>query len=135
MNRLPKRNLLLAGVISIIVIALVIGAVRPRGTSGAGPTVPAEVMVAQVEQKDVPIYGEWIGTLDGLTNADVRAQVTGYLLRQGYQEGAFVKKVNCSLRLTHGPSKQHSTRLKVNWRKPEPCSPIPKLSKGELSLT
>jgi membrane fusion protein (multidrug efflux system) len=46
----------------------------------------------QVEQKDVPIFGEWIGTLDGLTNADVRAQVTGYLLRQGYQEGAFVKK-------------------------------------------
>jgi membrane fusion protein (multidrug efflux system) len=49
-------------------------------------------MVAQVEQKDVPIFGEWIGTLDGFTNADVRAQVTGYLLRQGYQEGAFVKK-------------------------------------------
>ncbi len=92
MNRLPKRNLLLAGVISIIVIALVIGAIRPRGTSGAGPAGPADVLVAQVEQKDVPIYGEWIGTLDGLTNADVRAQVTGYLLRQGYQEGAFVKK-------------------------------------------
>jgi RND family efflux transporter MFP subunit len=92
MNRLPKRNLLLAGVISIIFIALIIGAVRPRGTSGAGPTAPADVMVAQVEQKDVPIYGEWIGTLDGLTNADVRAQVTGYLLRQGYQEGASVKK-------------------------------------------
>jgi len=49
-------------------------------------------MVAQVEQKDVPIYGEWIGTLDGFSNADVKAQVTGYLLRQGYQEGAFVKK-------------------------------------------
>jgi membrane fusion protein (multidrug efflux system) len=46
----------------------------------------------QVEQKDVPIYSEWIGTLDGLVNADVRAQVTGYLLRQGYQEGAFVTK-------------------------------------------
>jgi membrane fusion protein, multidrug efflux system len=92
MNRLPKRNLLLAGVISIIVIALIIAAVRPKGTSGASPTAPADVMVVQVEQKDVPIYGEWIGTLDGLTNADVRAQVTGYLLRQGYQEGAFVNK-------------------------------------------
>jgi RND family efflux transporter MFP subunit len=92
MNSLPKRNLLLAGVISIIVIALIIAAVRPKGTSGAGPTAPADVMVVQVEQKDVPIYGEWIGTLDGLTNADVRAQVTGYLLRQGYQEGAFVNK-------------------------------------------
>jgi len=92
MNSLPKRSLLLAGVISIIVIALIIAAVRPKGTSGASPTAPADVMVVQVEQKDVPIYGEWIGTLDGLTNADVRAQVTGYLLRQGYQEGAFVKK-------------------------------------------
>ena len=48
--------------------------------------------MVQVEQKDVPIFGEWIGTLDGLVNADVRAQVTGYLQRQGYQEGAFVKK-------------------------------------------
>jgi membrane fusion protein (multidrug efflux system) len=46
----------------------------------------------KVEQKDVPIYAELIGTLDGLVNADVRAQVTGYLLRQSYQEGAFVKK-------------------------------------------
>jgi membrane fusion protein (multidrug efflux system) len=50
------------------------------------------VEVVQVEQKDVPIFGEWIGTLDGFTNADVRAQVTGYLLKQGYQEGAFVRK-------------------------------------------
>jgi RND family efflux transporter MFP subunit len=58
----------------------------------AGPPSPPDVVVVDVVQKDVPIYGEWIGTLDGLTNADVRAQVTGYLLRQGYQEGAFVKK-------------------------------------------
>jgi len=44
------------------------------------------------DRKDVPIFGEWIGTLDGFTNADVRAQVAGYLLRQGYQEGGFVRK-------------------------------------------
>jgi RND family efflux transporter MFP subunit len=92
MNYFSRRNLLLAGVVSLIVIAVVIGATRPRGTSGAGPGTPLDVMVVQVEQKDVPIYGEWIGTLDGLTNADVKAQVTGYLMRQGYQEGAFVKK-------------------------------------------
>ena len=35
--------------------------------------------------------GEWVGTLDGFVNADVRAQVSGYLMRQGYLEGAFVK--------------------------------------------
>lgn len=49
-------------------------------------------MVAQVEQKDVALYSEWIGTLDGFENAAVKAQVTGYLLRQDYQEGAFVQK-------------------------------------------
>jgi RND family efflux transporter MFP subunit len=46
----------------------------------------------QVEQKDVPIYSEWIGTLDGMVNAEIKAQVQGYLLKQDYTEGSFVKK-------------------------------------------
>jgi multidrug efflux pump subunit AcrA (membrane-fusion protein) len=41
---------------------------------------------------NAPFYGQWIGTLDGFVNANVKAQVTGYLLRQDYKEGAFVKK-------------------------------------------
>jgi len=45
-----------------------------------------------VEQKDIPIYREWIGTLDGLVNAAIRSQVTGYLLTQDYAEGSFVRK-------------------------------------------
>ena len=53
---------------------------------------PPEVVVVQVEQKDVPIRKEWIGTLEGLVNAQIKPQVTGYLLRQTYQEGSFVKK-------------------------------------------
>jgi len=61
-----------------------------KKASGAAGT--PDVQIVQVAQKDVPIYGEWIGTLDGLTNADVRAQVTGYLMRQAYLEGAFVKQ-------------------------------------------
>ena len=48
--------------------------------------------IVEVQQKDVPIYGEWIGTLDGLVNADIKAQVSGYLLEQAYKEGTFVKK-------------------------------------------
>lgn len=92
MNSLWKYKFWIGGAFCLFIIALIIGAIRPKGVSGAPATAPAEVQVVQVEQKDVPIYGEWIGTLDGLVNADVRAQVTGYLLRQGYQEGAFVKK-------------------------------------------
>src|ERR671924_530619 len=53
---------------------------------------PPEVAVVQVEQRDVPISKEWVGTLDGLVNAQIRPQVTGYLLRQTYQEGSFVRK-------------------------------------------
>jgi membrane fusion protein (multidrug efflux system) len=45
-----------------------------------------------VQQKDVPIYGEWIGTLTGQVNADIKAQVTGYLLTRSYKEGSFVRK-------------------------------------------
>jgi RND family efflux transporter MFP subunit len=48
--------------------------------------------VVAVEQKDVPIVHEWVGTLDGFVNAQIRAQVSGYLVKQDYREGAAVKK-------------------------------------------
>jgi RND family efflux transporter MFP subunit len=84
---------LVAGVICLIVVVLIFGAVRPSKHALGSQQIPSpDVEVVQVQQEDVPIYGEWIGTLDGLVNADVRAQVTGYLLKQGYQEGAFVKR-------------------------------------------
>jgi RND family efflux transporter MFP subunit len=92
MDMLWKYKLWIGGAFCLIVIGLIIGATRPKHVSGAQPGASPDVEVVQVEQKDVPIYGEWIGTLDGFTNADVRAQVAGYLLRQGYQEGAFVNK-------------------------------------------
>jgi RND family efflux transporter MFP subunit len=92
MNLLSKYKLWVGGALCLLVIGLIIGAVYPKHVSGAKPDVPLDVEVVQVEQKDVPIFGEWIGTLDGFTNADVRAQVTGYLLKQGYREGAFVRK-------------------------------------------
>jgi membrane fusion protein, multidrug efflux system len=53
---------------------------------------PPLVEVATVTQADVPIYHEWIGTLDGLVNATIRAQVTGYLVSQNYREGDAIKK-------------------------------------------
>ena len=89
---LSKYKLWIGGALCLVVIGLIIGAMRPKHVSGAQSGASPDVEVVQVEQKDVPIYGEWIGTLDGLVNADVRAQVTGYLMRQGYQEGAFVKQ-------------------------------------------
>jgi RND family efflux transporter MFP subunit len=92
MTQVQKRYLLVGGILGLIVIALVVGAVRPSSKALGAQSSTPDVEVVQVEKKDVPIYAEWIGSLDGLVNADVRAQVTGYLLKQGYQEGAFVKQ-------------------------------------------
>ena len=58
----------------------------------AGPPGPPLVEVVEVVQKDVPIYYEWVGTLDGFVNATIRAQVTGYLVKQNYGDGDLVKK-------------------------------------------
>jgi RND family efflux transporter MFP subunit len=93
MINVSKRTLLIGGLFCLIVIGLIIGAVRPfKHALGAPPGATPDVEVVKVQQEDVPIYNEWIGTFDGLVNADVRAEVTGYLAKQGYQEGAFVKQ-------------------------------------------
>src|SRR4249920_2660881 len=56
------------------------------------PPAPVAVEVVPVVQKDVPIVGEWIGTLDGSVNAEIRPKVEGYVLRQLYKEGQFVRR-------------------------------------------
>ncbi len=56
------------------------------------PPPPPLVEVMTVMQKDVPIYKEWVGALDGNVNAVIRPQVTGYLIKQNYREGDVVKK-------------------------------------------
>ena len=64
------------------------------GCEKAAPTAPPApvVDVMTVAPKDVPIFKEWVGSLDGDVNATIRPQVTGYLIKQNYREGDFVKK-------------------------------------------
>jgi membrane fusion protein, multidrug efflux system len=65
----------------------------PSGCEPAKPAVgPADVEVAEVIQKDVPIIREWVATLTGKVNAQIRAQVPGYLVKQLYTNGAYVTK-------------------------------------------
>jgi membrane fusion protein (multidrug efflux system) len=63
------------------------------GHPKAVPAIPSpEVEVASVLQKDVPIFSEWVATLDGYINAQIQRQVAGYIIRQTYKEGSFVRK-------------------------------------------
>src|SRR5438552_8343338 len=63
-----------------------------KGKPHVDPPAPPTVEVTTVIQADVPIYHEWIGVLDGLVNAHIRAQVSGYLEKQNYREGDPIKK-------------------------------------------
>ena len=85
------RKIVIGGAALVAVVAVAVLAMRPKH-GGSGAAGAPDVQIVPVEQKDVQIYVEHIGTLDGFVNADVRAQVTGYLMRQAYQEGAFVRQ-------------------------------------------
>src|SRR5215510_13500243 len=61
-------------------------------TKAAPAPPPASVEVAAVVQQDVPIYTEWVATLDGFVNAQIQPHVQGYIIRQNYREGSVVKK-------------------------------------------
>jgi membrane fusion protein, multidrug efflux system len=76
-----------------LTIAFVFGlAGCEQKTEHAEAPPPPEVLVTDVVKADVPIVRQWVGTLNGSDNADIRARVTGYLQKRNYDEGSFVKE-------------------------------------------
>lgn len=73
-------------------MALLLGAAGCQKAAPPAVAPPPEVEVMTVATQDVPVYQEWIGSLDGFVNAQIRAQVSGYLMSQNYREGGAVKK-------------------------------------------
>ena len=61
-------------------------------TKQQAASAPPPVEFVEVMQKDVPVAKEWVATLDGFVNAQIRAQVKGLLVTQNYTNGAFVQK-------------------------------------------
>jgi RND family efflux transporter MFP subunit len=85
----PSRK---AGLISALCFSLLISFSAGCKKQSVPPPPPPEVQVITLVPTNVPIFEEWIGTLDGYVNAKIHAQVTGYLLTQNYAEGSEVKK-------------------------------------------
>jgi membrane fusion protein (multidrug efflux system) len=76
----------------ILLVALAIFASSCNRGRAATATATPEVEVATVEQRDVPVFSEWVATLDGYVNAQIRPQVSGYIIKQDYVEGSVVRK-------------------------------------------
>jgi RND family efflux transporter MFP subunit len=79
------------GLVSAVFLLNWFGCSNGKVRAAAPPSSPV-VEVALVIQKDVPLQGEWVGTLEGYINAQIQPQVSGYLIRQEYREGSLVRK-------------------------------------------
>jgi membrane fusion protein, multidrug efflux system len=78
-----------AGVVAVLLVF--IGCAESKATTSSPPPPPA-VQIASVVRKDVPLFMEALGNLDGYVNAEIRARVRGILKAQGYKDGATVKQ-------------------------------------------
>jgi membrane fusion protein, multidrug efflux system len=74
------------------VSAAVAGCQTGSAATAARAMGPMPVSVVHVVQKDVPLDGSWVGTLDGSVNAQIQPQVSGYLVKQNYREGEQVAR-------------------------------------------
>src|SRR5580658_8157607 len=79
------------GLVAAILLVNALGCSNGK-VRAAAPPPPPVVEVAPVIQKDVPLQGEWVGTLEGYVNAQIQPQVSGYLIRQDYHEGGLVRR-------------------------------------------
>lgn len=85
-----KRGMI-AGVLALGLVWCA-GCGKPSTAAPARAMGPMPVSVVRVVTTDVPLKGEWVGTLDGFVNANIQPQVSGYLVRQLYREGSEVSK-------------------------------------------
>lgn len=107
----------LKGFVSTKALLLILLAVFTWAVSGCGrtqattPSAP-EVGVAPVIQRDVPMYGEWVATLDGYVNAQIRPQVSGYIIKQDYEEGSLARRGQALFEIDPRPFKAALDRAK-----------------------
>ncbi|HKN20017.1 MAG TPA: efflux RND transporter periplasmic adaptor subunit [Terracidiphilus sp.] len=78
-----------------------------------------EVLVATPVQRDVPVQNEWVATTDGYVNAEIRPQVSGYIVKQDYKEGAFVHKGEVLFEIDPRPFQATLDRAKADLAQAE----------------
>jgi RND family efflux transporter MFP subunit len=92
-------------VLGCVVFSLLLSAGCGNKNVSAAAAPPPNVQIVEVTQRDVPVYHEWIATLDGYVNAQIQPQVAGYLIQQNYREGAVVRKNDVLFKIDPRPFK------------------------------
>jgi len=109
-----NSNLFFAAILAL----LISGCEKPKEQVAASPPT---VEVAEVIQKDVPIQQEWVGTLDGMVNAQINAQITGYLIKRNYKEGELVKKGQLLYEIDPRTFQANLDQARSNLARQQPC--------------
>jgi len=148
-TRLMVLNATLAVAVTgfaMLFIGLVSGCSGHVAAAGAPPMPPLKVAVVKAEQADVPVTGEWVGTLDGYVNAQIQPQANGYLIRQNYREGSQVQKDQVlfeidprpfedALQLAQGQLEQAQAQFKlagINVNRDTPLAAAHAIAKSQL---
>ena len=80
--------------LALILMVLAVAACKQKSAPPPAPAMqmpPAEVTVQEVTPQSVAVDMEYTGQISGVRDAEVRARVTGVMLRRNYVEGAVVK--------------------------------------------
>ena len=93
-------------VLGCVVFSLLLSGGCGNKNVSAAAAPPPNVQIVEVIQRDVPVYHEWIATLDGYVNAIIQPQVSGYLIQQNYREGALVRKNDVLFKIDPGQERQ-----------------------------
>jgi RND family efflux transporter MFP subunit len=99
-----------------LLIFLVVPTACSRKPAQTGPP-PPEVLVTTVAPRDVPRILERVATLDGFINANINAQVSGYIISRDYKEGSVVKKGDLLFRIDSRPFDAALAQAKANLAK------------------
>jgi membrane fusion protein (multidrug efflux system) len=101
----------------VVLSLLSVGCGNKSVSAAAAP--PPNVQVVEVVQRDVPVYHEWIATLDGYVNAIIQPQVSGYLVQQNYREGALVRKNDVLFKIDPRPFQAVLDQAKAQFAQAE----------------
>lgn len=112
--RAISRGRVLRSLPFFFVFILLIAGGCEKGVGSGSPPVPT-VEVTEAIIRDVPVYSEWVTSLDGSVNATIRAQVQGYLIQQLYREGDFVKKGQVLFQIDPRPFKAALDQAEADW--------------------
>jgi multidrug efflux pump subunit AcrA (membrane-fusion protein) len=113
------NDLLKFAFLACIALVPILGLTGCTHSQAAIKLPDTDVLVATPVQRDVPVHNEWVATTDGYVNAEIRPQVSGYIIHQDYKEGAVVRKGQVLFEIDPRPFEATLDRAKADLAQAE----------------